>query len=120
MRSSRNGAITFWVLTRSQRSLKCHAQGHYRAKVGIQPRTSRSGILYSTTTQLRSRLFKWTLSLSHDGHVQYVTAEDRTRNLFTARRVTICTSLPRLPNQVLIKGIEENRPYVYALYPDLV
>ena len=47
--SCRDGAIASWVINQYFRGVKCLAQGHNTAEVGLEPRTSRSGVRYSTT-----------------------------------------------------------------------
>ena len=60
--SYRDGAIASWVINQYFRGVKCLAQGHNTAAVGLEPRTSRSGVRHSTTEPPRSptlRLKKW-------------------------------------------------------------
>ena len=52
--SCRDGAIASWVINQYFRGVKCLAQGHNTAAVGLEPRTSRSGVRHSTTEPLRS------------------------------------------------------------------
>ena len=52
--SCRDGAIASWVINQYFRGVKCLAQGHNMAAVGLEPRTSRSGIRHSTTELPRS------------------------------------------------------------------
>ena len=52
--SCRDGAIASWVINQYFRGVKCLAQGHNTAAVGLEPRTSRSGVGYSTTEPPRS------------------------------------------------------------------
>ena len=47
--SCRDGAIASWVINQYFRGVKCLAQGHNTAAVGLEPRTSRSGVRHSTT-----------------------------------------------------------------------
>ena len=47
--SCRDGAIASWVINQYFRGVKCLAQGHNTAEVGLEPRTSRSGVRHSTT-----------------------------------------------------------------------
>ena len=47
--SYRDGAIASWVINQYFRGVKCLAQGHNTAAVGLEPRTSRSGVRHSTT-----------------------------------------------------------------------
>ena len=42
--SCRDGAIASWVINQYFRGVKCLAQGHNTAAVGLEPRTSRSGV----------------------------------------------------------------------------
>ena len=44
-----DGAIASWVINQYFRGVKCLAQGHNTAAVGLEPRTSRSGVRHSTT-----------------------------------------------------------------------
>ena len=52
--SYRDGAIASWVINQYFRGVKCLAQGHNTAEVGLEPRTSRSGVRHSTTEPPRS------------------------------------------------------------------
>ena len=52
--SCRDGATASWVINQYFRGVKCLAQGHNTAAVGIEPPTSRSGVLHSTTEPPRS------------------------------------------------------------------
>ena len=52
--SCRDGAIASWVINQYFRGVKCLAQGHKTAEVGLEPRTSRSGVRHSTTEPPRS------------------------------------------------------------------
>ena len=52
--SCRDGAIASWVINQYFRGVKCLAQGHNTAEVGLKPRTSRSGVRHSTTEPPRS------------------------------------------------------------------
>ena len=56
--SCRDGAIASWVINQYFRGVKCLAQGHNTAAVGFEPRTSRSGVRYSTTEPPRSPLLR--------------------------------------------------------------
>ena len=47
--SYRDGAIASWVINQYFRGVKCLAQGHNTAAVGLEPGTSRSGVRHSTT-----------------------------------------------------------------------
>ena len=47
--SYRDGAIASWVINQYFWGVKCLAQGHNTAAVGLEPRTSRSGVRHSTT-----------------------------------------------------------------------
>ena len=64
--SCRDGAIASWVINQYFRGVKCLAQGHNTAEVGLEPRTSRSGVRHSTTEPPRSRLGLWNVIL-HEG-----------------------------------------------------
>ena len=55
--SCRDGAIASWVINQYFRGVKCLAQGHNTAEVGLEPRTSRSGVQHSTTEPPRSPKF---------------------------------------------------------------
>ena len=62
--SCRDGAIASWVINQYFRGVKCLAQGHNTAAVGLEPRTSRSGVRHSTTEPPRSLdffFFTWLL-----------------------------------------------------------
>ena len=50
----RDGATASWVINQYFRGVKCLAQGHNTAAVGIEPPTSRSGVRHSTTEPPRS------------------------------------------------------------------
>ena len=52
--SCRDGATASWVINQYFRGVKCLAQGHNMAAVGIEPPTSRSGVRHSTTEPPRS------------------------------------------------------------------
>ena len=52
--SYRDGAIASWVINQYFRGVKCLAQGHNTAAVGLEPRTSRSRVRHSTTEPPRS------------------------------------------------------------------
>ena len=52
--SCRDGAIASWVINQYFRGVKCLAQGHNTAEVGLEPRTSRSGVRHTTTELPRS------------------------------------------------------------------
>ena len=54
--SCRDGATASWVINQYFRGVKCLAQGHNTAAVGIEPPTSRSGVRHSTTEPPRSPL----------------------------------------------------------------
>ena len=60
--SCRDGAIASWVINQYFRGVKCLAQGHNTAAVGLEPRTSRSGVRHSTTEPPRSPKKHWVLS----------------------------------------------------------
>ena len=47
--SYRDEAISSWVINQYFWGVKCLAQGHNTAAVGLEPRTSRSGVRHSTT-----------------------------------------------------------------------
>ena len=55
--SCRDGAIASWVINQYFRGVKCLAQGHNTAAVGLEPRTSRSRVRHSTTEPPRSPLW---------------------------------------------------------------
>ena len=57
--SCRDGAIASWVINQYFRGVKCLAQGHNTVAVGLEPRTSRSGVRHSTTEPPRSPTCKW-------------------------------------------------------------
>ena len=52
--SCRDGAIASWIINQYFRGVKCLAQGLNTAAVGLEPRTSRSGVRHSTTEPPRS------------------------------------------------------------------
>ena len=52
--SCRDGAIASWVINQYFRGVKWLAQGHNTAAVGLEPRTSRSGVRHSTYEPPRS------------------------------------------------------------------
>ena len=54
--SCRDGATASWVINQYFRGVKCLAQGHNTAAVGIEPPTSRSGVRHSTTEPPHSPL----------------------------------------------------------------
>ena len=53
-----DGATASWVINQYFQGVKCLAQGHNTAAVGIEPRTSRSGVRHSTTERPRSPNFE--------------------------------------------------------------
>ena len=59
--SYRDGAIASWVINQYFRGVKCLAQGHNTAAVGLEPRTSRSGVRHSTTEPPRSPTLHWVI-----------------------------------------------------------
>ena len=61
--SCRDGAIASWVINQYFRGVKCLAQGHNTAAVGLEPRTSRSGVRHSTTEPPRSPIDRIVLAL---------------------------------------------------------
>ena len=61
-----DGAIPSWVINQYFRGVKCLAQGHNTAAVGLEPRTSRSGVRHSTTEPPRSPFWRRLLKLSAD------------------------------------------------------
>ena len=65
--SCRDGAIVSWVINQYFRGVKCLAQGHNTAEVGLEPRTSRSGVRHSTTEPPRSPL----------SHLKYATTSTK-------------------------------------------
>ena len=48
-----------------------HAHGHYKAKVGIKPRTTHCGVLYSTTRLLHVIFFSFS-DMSQKGWFQRI------------------------------------------------
>ena len=69
--SYRDGAIASWVINQYFRGVKCLAQGHNTAAVGLEPRTSRSGVRHSTTEPPRSPLSVVKLSFYHVQIISY-------------------------------------------------
>ena len=67
--SCRDGAIASWVINQYFRGVKCLAQGHNTAAVGLEPRTSRSGVRHSTTEPPRSPQWRGTVWLK--GSIPY-------------------------------------------------
>ena len=57
----RDGATASWVINQYFRGVKCLAQGHNMAAVGVEPPTSRSGVRHSTTEPPRSPFFLFVL-----------------------------------------------------------
>ena len=57
--SCRDGATASWVINQYFRGVKCLAQGHNTAAVGIEPPTSCSGVRHSTTEPPRSPTFTY-------------------------------------------------------------
>ena len=62
--SCRDGAIASWVINHYFRGVKCLAQGHNTAEVGLEPRTSRSWVRHSTTEPPRSPILKMGIPVS--------------------------------------------------------
>ena len=71
--SCRDGAIASWVINQYFRGVKCLAQGHNTAEVGLELRTSRSGVRHSTTEPPRSPRFFTDYRVS-SGSPTYTTA----------------------------------------------
>ena len=69
--SCRDGAIASWVINQYFRGVKCLAQGHNTAAVGLEPRTSRSGVRHSTTEPPRSPRWVWENSADPDQGLQF-------------------------------------------------
>ena len=67
--SCRDGAIASWVINQYFRGVKCLAQGHNTATVGLEPRTSRSGVRHSTTEPPRSPWQKGAYCLGKHGRL---------------------------------------------------
>ena len=63
--SCRDGATFSWVINQYFRGVKCFAQGHNTAAVGLEPPTSRSGVRHSTTEPPRSPMRKCVLCHMH-------------------------------------------------------
>ena len=72
--SCRDGAIASWVINQYFRGVKCLAQGHNTAAVGLEPRTSRSGVRHSTTEPPLSPLIIYGCG----GHLGHMTQTLRT------------------------------------------
>ena len=68
--SCRDGAIASWVINQYFRGVKCLAQGHNTAAVGLEPRTSRSGVRHSTTEPPRSPQSDQRLCNALNGHLR--------------------------------------------------
>ena len=66
--SCRDGAIASWVINQYFRGVKCLAQGHNTAAVGLEPRTSRSGVRHSTTEPPRSPICAFVVRIWHKTH----------------------------------------------------
>ena len=62
-----DGAIASWVINQYFRGVKCLAQGHNTAAVGLEPRTSRSGVRHSTTKPPRSPQY-WCFNVCASNH----------------------------------------------------
>ena len=68
--SGRN--IASWVINQYFRGVKCLAQGHNTAAVGLEPRTSRSGVRHSTTEPPRSPCETGHQLINLNLHRQYI------------------------------------------------
>ena len=68
--SCRDGAIASWVFNQYFWGVKCLAQGHNTAAVGLEPRTSRSGVRHSTTEPPRSPQNLWPGILHKDPNLR--------------------------------------------------
>ena len=64
--SCRDGAIASWVINQYFRGVKCLAQGHNTAEIGLEPRTSRSGVWHSTTEPPRSPCHRGAYSVPYE------------------------------------------------------
>ena len=62
--SYRDGATASWVINQYFWGVKCLAQGHNTAAVGLEPPTSRSGVRHSTTEPPRSPHALWEIQFS--------------------------------------------------------
>ena len=78
--SCRDGATASWVINQYFRGVKCLAQGHNTAEVGLEPQTSRSGVRHSTTEPPRSPIchlsmdsWVWTMAWVRWSHTHYWT-----------------------------------------------
>ena len=60
--SCRDEATASWIINQYFRGVKCLAQGHNTAAVGLEPPTSRSGVQHSTTEPPRSFRQVWSES----------------------------------------------------------
>ena len=71
--SCRDEAIASWVINQYFRGVKCHAQGHNTAEVGLEPRTSRSDTLPLSHRAPQTR-GPWATTLtwmySYEGYIQ--------------------------------------------------
>ena len=74
--SCRDGAIASWVSNQYFRGVKCLAQGHNTAAVGLEPRTSRSGVRHSTTEPPRSPGGQMDPDWSCEGRPTYCSGRD--------------------------------------------
>ena len=83
--SCRDGAIASWVSNQYFRGVKCLAQGHNTAAIGLEPRTSRSEVRHSTTEPPRSPKKQRLLVYSWQGKVGYVIPQtiNHTHNSFS-------------------------------------
>ena len=61
-----DGAIASWVINQYFRGVKCLAQGHNTAAVGLEPRTSRSGVRHSTTDGMQHWVLRYYQVCSND------------------------------------------------------
>ena len=90
--SCRDGAIASWVINQYFRGVKCLAQGHNTAEVGLEPRTSRSGVRHSTTEPPRSPIITVMLLSFRTGRSGQ-TVQTQIRMLSLIRVFTVCKSL---------------------------
>ena len=80
--SCRDGAIASWVVNQYFRGVKCLAQGHNTAAVGLEPRTSRSGVRHSTTEPPRSPILcVWNVVLCRKPAIAHLGARISNENV---------------------------------------
>ena len=119
--SCRDGAIASWVINQYFRGVKCLAQGHNTAAVGLEPRTSRSGVRHSTTEPPRSPDHRLNDCWMNDGSFQSIRSfksfnaiyfqSNHDLNDLYKRRIVFCFFLAKSENELNRQGFKGSRAH---------